>query len=116
RLWPHSRFGGRGCEGRAGRALRAGTIDCVAIPDAAMTLAITALFADGPTTLTNIGSWRVKETDRIPAMAPKRPTLGAPVDEGPDWLRVAPPARWSPATIATYDDHRMAMCFALASL
>jgi 3-phosphoshikimate 1-carboxyvinyltransferase len=116
RLGADVRFGPDWIEARAGTALRGGTIDCVAIPDAAMTLAITALFADGPTTLTNIGSWRVKETDRIAAMAAELRKLGAAVGEGPDWLRVAPPARWTAATIATYDDHRMAMCFALAAL
>jgi len=116
RLGADVRFGSDWIEARAGTALRGATIDCVAIPDAAMTLAITALFADGPTTLTNIGSWRVKETDRIAAMATELRKLGATVDEGPDWLRVAPPARWTAATIATYDDHRMAMCFALAAL
>jgi 3-phosphoshikimate 1-carboxyvinyltransferase len=116
RLGADVRFGPDWIEARAGTALRGGTIDCVAIPDAAMTLAITALFATGPTTLTNIGSWRVKETDRIAAMATELRKLGAAADEGPDWLRVAPPARWTAATIATYDDHRMAMCFALAAL
>ncbi len=96
--------------------MRGGTIDCVAIPDAAMTLAITALFADAPTTLVNIGSWRVKETDRMAAMATELRKLGATAEEGPDWLRVTPPVRFTPATIATYDDHRMAMCFALVAL
>jgi 3-phosphoshikimate 1-carboxyvinyltransferase len=66
--------------------------------------------------LTNIGSWRVKETDRIAAMATELRKLGGSVEEGPDWLRVGPPLQWTPATIATYDDHRMAMCFALAAL
>lgn len=98
-------------------ALRGGTIDCLAIPDAAMTLAMTALFAAEPTTLTGIGSWRVKETDRITAMATELAKLGARVESGPDWLRVHPLAAhdWRSATIATYDDHRMAMCFSLAS-
>ena len=91
-------------------------IDCVAIPDAAMTLAIVALFARGPTTLTGIASWRVKETDRIAAMAAELRKLGATVDAGDDRLTVAPPARLAPATIETYDDHRMAMCFSLATL
>ena len=99
-----------------GGALRGGTIDCVAIPDAAMTLAIAALFADTATTLTHIGSWRVKETDRLAAMATELRKLGAQVEEGADWLRVTPPAQFTPATIATYDDHRMAMCFSLACL
>ncbi len=110
------RFGPDWIEVRAGAALAGGTIDCVTIPDAAMTLAITALFARAPTTLTGIGSWRVKETDRLSAMATELRKLGATVAEGPDWLRVEPPSPWRPATIATYDDHRMAMCFALTSL
>ncbi len=96
-------------------ALRGGTIDCIAIPDAAMTLAMTALFAAEPTTLTGIGSWRVKETDRIAAMATELAKLGAQVEAGADWLRVHPVTTWRSAAIATYDDHRMAMCFSLAS-
>ncbi|MGC8506909.1 MAG: bifunctional 3-phosphoshikimate 1-carboxyvinyltransferase/cytidylate kinase [Thiomonas sp.] len=98
-------------------ALRGGEIDCIAIPDAAMTLAMTALFAAEPTTLTSISSWRVKETDRIHAMATELAKLGAQVESGPDWLRVhpLPQQQWRSATIATYDDHRMAMCFSLAS-
>jgi 3-phosphoshikimate 1-carboxyvinyltransferase len=88
------------------------------IPDAAMTAAVTALFADGPSTLRNIGSWRVKETDRIAAMATELRKLGATVEEGADYLKVTPPAsRLTPhASIDTYDDHRMAMCFSLAAL
>ena len=87
------------------------------IPDAAMTLAVLALFADGPSTLRNIASWRVKETDRIAAMASELRKLGATVHEGADFLRIEPPARLrEQARIATYDDHRMAMCFALVSL
>ena len=80
-----------------------------------MTLAIVALFADAPTMLINIGSWRVKETDRLAAMATELRKLGATAEEGADWLRVSPPARWTSATIDTYDDHRMAMCFSLAA-
>jgi len=96
------------------------TIDCTEIPDAAMTLAIAALFADGPTRLNGIASWRVKETDRIAAMAKELKKLGAIVEEGADYIVVeAPPsfADWrSPAEgIDTYDDHRMAMCFSLAA-
>jgi len=91
------------------------TLDCNHIPDAAMTLAVMALYADGPTTLTNIASWRVKETDRIAAMATELRKLGATVDEGPDWLRVQPLRAWQPAAIHTYDDHRVAMCFSLAA-
>lgn len=85
------------------------------IPDAAMTLAVVALFADGPSCLHNIGSWRVKETDRIAAMATELHKLGAVVETGDDWLRITPPPRWREATIDTYDDHRIAMCFALAA-
>jgi 3-phosphoshikimate 1-carboxyvinyltransferase len=90
--------------------------DCNDIPDAAMTLAAAALFADGATTLRNIGSWRVKETDRIAAMATELRKLGATVEEGADYLRITPHAlRLTPhAAIDTYDDHRMAMCFSLA--
>jgi len=92
------------------------TADCIAIPDAAMTLAVMALFADGPTELTGIGSWRVKETDRIAAMATELRKLGAVVEEGSDWIRVQPLRQWRAASIHTYDDHRMAMCFSLAAL
>jgi 3-phosphoshikimate 1-carboxyvinyltransferase len=98
----------------AGR-LRAIDADFNHIPDAAMTIAVAALFADGTTTLRNIGSWRVKETDRIAAMATELRKLGARVDEGADWLSVTPPERWLEATIDTYDDHRIAMCFSLAA-
>jgi len=93
--------------------LRALDLDCNHIPDAAMTLAIVALFADAPSTLRNIGSWRVKETDRIAAMAVELRKVGAEVDEGADWIRIAPPQQWREAAIDTYDDHRMAMCFSL---
>ncbi|HEY6721817.1 MAG TPA: 3-phosphoshikimate 1-carboxyvinyltransferase [Burkholderiales bacterium] len=86
------------------------------IPDAAMTAAVTALFAEGPSTLRNIASWRVKETDRIAAMATELRKLGAAVEEGADSLRVTPPSVLRPATIDTYDDHRMAMSFSLAAL
>jgi 3-phosphoshikimate 1-carboxyvinyltransferase len=103
-------------EARAGASrLRGGIVDCTAIPDAAMTLAMTALFADSPTTLTGIGSWRVKETDRIAAMATELAKLGASVATGDDWLRVTPLTTFRPAAIDTYDDHRMAMCFSLAA-
>lgn len=98
------------------KKLRAIDADFNHIPDAAMTIAVAALFADGPCTLRNIGSWRVKETDRIAAMATELRKLGAIVEEGQDWLRVTPPAALRPASIDTYDDHRMAMCFSLAAL
>jgi hypothetical protein len=96
--------------------LKALDVDCVAIPDAAMTLAVMALFADAPTRLTGIASWRVKETDRIAAMATELRKLGAQVEEGADWIRVHPLAAFRRARIRTYDDHRMAMCFALTAL
>jgi 3-phosphoshikimate 1-carboxyvinyltransferase len=87
------------------------------IPDAAMTGAVTALFAEGTSTLRNIGSWRVKETDRLAAMANELRKLGAIVEEGSDYLRITPPQRITPhAEIDTYDDHRIAMSFALATL
>jgi 3-phosphoshikimate 1-carboxyvinyltransferase len=93
------------------------TLDCNHIPDAAMTLAVMALYADGPTKLRNIASWRVKETDRIVAMATECRKLGATVEEGPDWITVHPlqPQQWKAASIHTYDDHRVAMCFSLAA-
>jgi 3-phosphoshikimate 1-carboxyvinyltransferase len=89
------------------------------IPDAAMTAAVAALFADGASTLRNIGNWRVKETDRIAAMASELRKLGATVEEGPDYLRITPPQSsiLNPGVaIDTYDDHRIAMCFSLAAL
>jgi len=95
------------------------TIDCTEIPDAAMTLASAALFAEGPTRLNNIASWRVKETDRIAAMAAELKKIGATVEEGADFIVITPPSQsdWkSPSEgIDTYDDHRMAMCFSLAA-
>jgi len=97
--------------------LKAIDLDANHIPDAAMTLAVMALYADGPTTLRNIASWRVKETDRIDAMANELQKLGATVEAGPDFIRVhpLPAAGWRPASIRTYDDHRVAMCFSLAA-
>lgn len=97
--------------------LKAIDLDCNHIPDAAMTLAVAALFADGTTVLRNIASWRVKETDRIHAMATELRKVGATVEEGADYIRIAPPEKLTPnAVIDTYDDHRMAMCLSLASL
>jgi 3-phosphoshikimate 1-carboxyvinyltransferase len=99
------------------RPLRAFDLDFNHIPDAAMTAAVLALFADGPCTLRNIASWRVKETDRIAAMAKELRKLGAEVEEGADFLRIVPPEKLnSGVAIDTYDDHRMAMCFALVAL
>ncbi len=95
--------------------LKAIDLDCNHIPDAAMTLAVMALYADGTTTLRNIASWRVKETDRIAAMAKECRKFGATVEEGPDFIRITPPAAWTTGSIHTYDDHRVAMCFSLAA-
>ncbi len=98
--------------------LKAIDLDCNHIPDAAMTLAVMALYAKGTTTLRNIASWRVKETDRIAAMAIECRKLGATVEEGADFIRITPPGNvnaWKPASIRTYDDHRVAMCFSLAA-
>jgi 3-phosphoshikimate 1-carboxyvinyltransferase len=105
-----------GAEALRARRLRAIDADFNHIPDAAMTVAMLALFADGESTLRNIGSWRVKETDRIAAMATELRKVGAQVDEGADWLKITPPAALESATIDTYDDHRMAMCFSLVAL
>ena len=105
-------------EAKASGKLKAIDLDCNPIPDAAMTLAVAALFADGTTTLCNIASWRVKETDRIAAMATELRKLGATVEEGADYLRITPPESriLNPESgIDTYDDHRMAMCFSLAA-
>lgn len=103
-------------EARSNGVLRAIDADFNHIPDAAMTIAVAALYADGVSTLRNIASWRVKETDRLAAMATELRKVGAIVEEGEDYIRITPPAQLSPATIDTYDDHRMAMCFSLASL
>ncbi len=103
--------------GPAHGRLRGIELDCNHIPDAAMTLATTALFAEGATTLKNIGSWRVKETDRIAAMAAELRKLGATVEEGGDFIRITPHSSLlTPhGGIDTYDDHRIAMCFSLAT-
>ena len=112
----HVMLGEHGVEvSRGAWPLRAITLDCNPIPDAAMTLAVMALYATGTTRLTNIASWRVKETDRIAAMATELRKLGARVTEGDDFIEIDPPARWHAAAIRTYDDHRIAMCFSLAA-
>ncbi len=95
--------------------LRGIDIDCNQIPDAAMTLAVCALFATGKTTLRNIASWKVKETDRIEAMATELTKLGAKIGKGEDYISVEPSEKIQYASIGTYDDHRMAMCFSLAA-
>ncbi len=117
--------GPQGVERGAGRApLDAFDLDMNLIPDAAMTAAVLALFTQGgPCTLRNIASWRVKETDRIAAMATELRKFGARIQEGANFLRVFPPVEFlaprtstvAPVSIDTYEDHRMAMCFSLAS-
>jgi 3-phosphoshikimate 1-carboxyvinyltransferase len=114
-------------ESSSGRPLSGIDFDANLIPDAAMTAAVLALFASGPTRIRNIASWRVKETDRIAAMATELRKFGATVEEGADFLSIVPPpdflasrfsslaSREAPVAVATYDDHRMAMCFSLAS-
>ena len=101
--------------GRGRMPLAAIERDCNDIPDAAMTLAALALFADGPSKLTNIASWRVKETDRLAAMAAELRKVGAAVIEGSDFIEIVPPRQWRAGAIRTYDDHRMAMAMALAA-
>jgi len=97
--------------------LKAVDLDLNHIPDAAMTVAVLALFADGPSAIRNIGSWRVKETDRIAAMATELRKFGAEVEEGRDFLKVVPSATLKKnVLVETYDDHRMAMSFALVAL
>ncbi|GAA0542053.1 MULTISPECIES: 3-phosphoshikimate 1-carboxyvinyltransferase [Rheinheimera] len=90
--------------------------DYNAIPDAAMTIATAALFAEGPTIIRNVYNWRVKETDRLAAMATELRKVGAEVEEGHDYLKIVPPSQLKHASIATYNDHRMAMCFSLVAL
>ncbi|MFN2643408.1 MAG: 3-phosphoshikimate 1-carboxyvinyltransferase [Burkholderiales bacterium] len=110
-------FGDNWIEARGERAKpRPIDMDLNHIPDAAMTAAVLALFADGPSTLRNIASWRVKETDRITAMAAELRKFGARVDVGADYLRIVPPAQpKAQVRVKTYDDHRMAMSFALVA-
>lgn len=104
------------CAPESGK-LKAFDLDLNHIPDAAMTLAVAALFADGKCTLRNIASWRVKETDRIVAMATELRKLGATVEEGENWIAVSPVLTLhANVGIDTYDDHRVAMCFSLAAL
>jgi 3-phosphoshikimate 1-carboxyvinyltransferase len=112
------RYGENWIEASAAKGkLKAIDLDCNHIPDAAMTLAVAALFADGPSRLRNIASWRVKETDRLCAMATELRKVGAIVEEGQDYLVITPPEKLvANASIDTYDDHRMAMCFSLVAL
>ncbi|MEK9940027.1 MAG: 3-phosphoshikimate 1-carboxyvinyltransferase, partial [Methylotenera sp.] len=116
-------FGDNHIQASKADVIKAIDIDCNHIPDAAMTLAVVALFAQGKsdaertTTLRNIASWRVKETDRIAAMATELRKVGATVEEGADYIKITPPEKLTPnAVIDTYDDHRLAMCFSLVAL
>jgi len=109
-------FGPDWVEASGGQPLRAIDLDLNHIPDAAMTAAVLALFADGPSTIRNVASWRVKETDRLAAMATELRKLGAQVEEGKDFLKIFPRTLKGNVAIDTYDDHRMAMSFALAAL
>lgn len=104
------------CVGPSCKLKSLGEFNAVKIPDAAMTVAVLALFADAPMTISGIASWRVKETDRIAAMAAELRKVGAEVRETTDSITVTPPERIQPATIETYNDHRMAMCFSLVAL
>jgi 3-phosphoshikimate 1-carboxyvinyltransferase len=115
RMGAHTHFEPAAIEVEGGGPLRGIDADLTAMPDAAMTLAVTALFARGPTTLRGIANWRVKETDRMAAVSSELLKLGARTEVGPDTLVVHPPERIRSASIATYDDHRMAMAFSLAA-
>jgi 3-phosphoshikimate 1-carboxyvinyltransferase len=109
-------FGPDWIEASAGQPLRAIDLDLNHIPDAAMTAAVLALFASGPSVIRNVASWRVKETDRLAAMATELRKVGAQVEEGPDFLKINPGKLKGGASIDTYDDHRMAMSFSLVAL
>ena len=109
-------YGDNYIEVKSGNVLKGIDQDFNLIPDAAMTVAMLAVYADGPSVLRNIGSWRVKETDRIAAMATELAKLGVGVEAGDDWLKIVPSDTIADAEIDTYDDHRMAMCFSLACL
>ena len=111
----HVTWGADWMEARAGSELRAFDHDCSDIPDAAMTGAVVAAFARGRSVLRGVGSWRVKETDRIAAMATELRKVGAAVEEGEDWLAVTGPTAFREATVDTYEDHRMAMCLSLVA-
>jgi 3-phosphoshikimate 1-carboxyvinyltransferase len=109
-------FGPDWVEASGAQPLKAIDLDLNHIPDAAMTAAVLALFADGPSIIRNVASWRVKETDRLAAMATELRKLGADVEEGKDFLKIFPRTLKANVAIDTYDDHRMAMSFALAAL
>jgi len=109
-------FGPDWVEASGGKPLRAIDLDLNHIPDAAMTAAVLALFAEAPSVIRNVASWRVKETDRLAAMASELRKLGADVEEGKDFLKISPNPLKPDVAIDTYDDHRMAMSFSLAAL
>jgi 3-phosphoshikimate 1-carboxyvinyltransferase len=109
-------FGPDWVEASGGPPLKTIDLDLNHIPDAAMTAAVLALFADGPSVIRNVASWRVKETDRLAAMATELRKLGADVEEGKDFLKIFPKGLKAGVAIDTYDDHRMAMSFSLAAL
>ncbi|HEY2629914.1 MAG TPA: 3-phosphoshikimate 1-carboxyvinyltransferase [Usitatibacter sp.] len=123
KMGAHIAMGANWIEASSGAKLSGIDFDANLIPDAAMTAAVLALFARGPTRIRNIASWRVKETDRIAAMATELRKFGATIDEGADYLAITPPIDFlaphssslEPIAVDTYDDHRMAMCFSLAS-
>jgi 3-phosphoshikimate 1-carboxyvinyltransferase len=115
RMGARARFEPAAIEVEGGAPLAGVDVDLTAMPDAAMTLAVAALFARGPTRLRGIGNWRVKETDRMAAVSAELTKLGAHTEVGADTLVVHPPARIRPSSIATYGDHRMAMAFSLAA-
>ncbi|MEC9172062.1 MAG: 3-phosphoshikimate 1-carboxyvinyltransferase, partial [SAR324 cluster bacterium] len=98
-----------------GKSLKGVDLDLNRMPDAAMTLAVAALFAEGPTRIRNVYNWRLKETERMKAVTTELRKLGATVEEGEDYLVVDPPQKILPCEIETYDDHRMAMAFSLAA-
>eukprot|EP00245_Coleochaete_scutata_P010207 TRINITY_DN3533_c0_g1_i1.p1 TRINITY_DN3533_c0_g1~~TRINITY_DN3533_c0_g1_i1.p1 ORF type:complete len:299 (+),score=42.13 TRINITY_DN3533_c0_g1_i1:119-898(+) len=106
---------GAAVDATTGRRLRGVDVDMNKMPDVAMTLAVVALFADGPTAIRDVGNWRVKETERMIAICTELRKLGAEVEEGADYCVVHPPKVIRPASIETYDDHRMAMAFSLAA-
>ena len=109
-VWDDNKITVRGYENLEGI-----DVDMNGMPDAAMTLAVAALFAKGTTAIRNIYNWRLKETERLQAVSSELQKLGATIEEGEDYIIIKPPEQLLPAEIATYDDHRMAMAFSLAA-
>jgi 3-phosphoshikimate 1-carboxyvinyltransferase len=112
----HSRAGLRVCGPPRGTRLAGIDVDLADMPDMAQTLAVVALFAEGPTYIRNVGNLRIKETDRLAALATELARFGAGVEVSTDSIRITPPAQLAPARVRTYNDHRMAMSFAVAGL